>query len=135
MKTPIVPLKTHKLDFSIADLTMDPTQDLIVISEYRCVECCNDRTHSPDLLLQIQTTRFLLTGIICSVSPPSSRIPLPRCRCWISRRSHGLQCRRDNYCRSWTTPWSFSFRNTPYTGCCKALELYYQWASREWRSK
>jgi hypothetical protein len=35
LKNPIVPLKSHKLDFFIADLTMDPTQDLIVVSEYR----------------------------------------------------------------------------------------------------
>jgi hypothetical protein len=31
------PLESKKLDFQIADLTMDPTQDLIVISEHKYV--------------------------------------------------------------------------------------------------
>lgn len=30
-----MPCETHSLEFSIADLTMDPTQDLIVVSEYK----------------------------------------------------------------------------------------------------
>lgn len=29
------PIPSRKLDFQIADLTMDPTQDLIVVSEHK----------------------------------------------------------------------------------------------------
>ncbi len=32
---PPVPTKLHKLPFRIADLTMDPTQDLVVVSEHQ----------------------------------------------------------------------------------------------------
>ncbi|WVO16342.1 hypothetical protein L204_104017 [Cryptococcus depauperatus] len=34
LESPSIPTKGHRLSFPIADLTMDPTQDLIVISEY-----------------------------------------------------------------------------------------------------
>lgn len=33
LEDPIIPTKANKVDFQIADLTMDPTQDLIVVSE------------------------------------------------------------------------------------------------------
>lgn len=34
---PIVPCKEVRMDYEIADLTMDPTQDLIVVAEHRYV--------------------------------------------------------------------------------------------------
>jgi hypothetical protein len=30
-------VRSHKFNFGIADLTMDPTQDLVVVSEPQCV--------------------------------------------------------------------------------------------------
>lgn len=35
LEDPPISVKGHKLPMSIADLTMDPSQDLIVISEYK----------------------------------------------------------------------------------------------------
>ena len=41
--------RTHKLPYSIADLTMDPTQDLIVVSEYSSVSAAATKLKSrPD---------------------------------------------------------------------------------------
>lgn len=34
LEEPIVPTKSEKVKFPLSDLTMDPTQDLIVVSEH-----------------------------------------------------------------------------------------------------
>ncbi|WVW83722.1 hypothetical protein I302_105743 [Kwoniella bestiolae CBS 10118] len=45
LEDPPIQTTSHKVDFPISDLTMDPTQDLIVVSEYRPAP--SDIIHSP----------------------------------------------------------------------------------------
>jgi hypothetical protein len=62
---PPMPTKAHTLPFPIADVTMDPTQDLIVVSEHRWVAVWTIGSSDP----HGQTRRSLhrRIGSTCSV--------------------------------------------------------------------
>nr|XP_031857816.1 uncharacterized protein CI109_006759 [Kwoniella shandongensis]KAA5524888.1 hypothetical protein CI109_006759 [Kwoniella shandongensis] len=68
LEDPPVPTKSAKMSFPIADLTMDPTQDLIVVSEYR--PDANDESRSPP------THRFHLLTMSTFTPHPLASMPI-----------------------------------------------------------
>lgn len=68
LEDPIVPTKAHRVKFPIADLTMDPSQDLIVVSEYE-PEAVDDDLAPP-------AHRFHLLSMSTFEPHPLAKLPM-----------------------------------------------------------
>jgi hypothetical protein len=76
LEAPIVRPTSHKLNFGIADLTMDPSQDLIVVSEYRVGSTDGNRlapTHRYHLLTLSSFKPHPLAKVPFLDFPPASQ--------------------------------------------------------------